>query len=462
MTETKQKKPAESSISSSFRDPGGFVFFKGGKVYRKIGQKYAENYKLLIKTKLYDDLVSQGFLIPHKEILPNKLIQPERIPFVSYPYEWCFGMLKDAALLTLDIERQALKHGMSLKDANSFNIQFLKSKPIFIDTLSFVKYQEGKPWSAYKQFVEYFLNPLLLMSYKDVRLGRLLRIYINGVPLDLTAKLLPLRAFLNPGIFLHVLLHSFSQRENYQVKIDPKKLNENFSKTSFFGLIESLRKMVEGLNLHGEKSEWSNYYDKGANNYSDRSMKKKGDLVNEYVSLVKPEIVWDVAGNSGYFARVAAKYADLAISFDNDYGALEKNYSIIKEQNENNILPLFCDFTNPTPPLGWANEERESLVERGKADLVMALAFIHHLAISNNLPFLFLASFFSKIGRYLIIEFIPKDDSQVQKLLTNRLDIYDNYNKENFEKVFKKYFKIIRAEKIAGSVRTLYLMEKEK
>jgi hypothetical protein len=201
-------KTQTTNLVSSFRDPSGFLFIREGILYRQVNQVYREDYSRLMDSGLYEKLVKNGLLITHAEtdiqpadgVLSYKVICPERVPFISYPYEWSFGQLQDAALATLSIQRRALKLGMSLKDASAYNIQFPKGKAMLIDTLSFEQYQEGEPWVAYRQFCQHFLAPLALMAYKDVRLNQLLRIYIDGIPLDLASKLLPRSTRWNLGL----------------------------------------------------------------------------------------------------------------------------------------------------------------------------------------------------------------------------------------------------------------------
>lgn len=457
------------SLTSSFRDPSGFVFKEDGEIYRQINKFYQKEYDFFLSSGLYEKLISLGYIIPHalldlkKAKDPNlayKVIKPEKIPFWSYPYEWCFGQLKDGALLTLKIQEIALVYGMSLKDASSFNIQFLKGKPILIDSLSLEIYKEGKPWVAYKQFVETFLAPLSLMSMVDVRLGRLLVNYLDGVPLDLTSKMLPFRSKLNLSLLFHIHAHSKTQIKSANKKIDEKKIISGFSKRAFLGLIESLKSALNGLKWDFKKTQWAKYYEKEGNNYNDRSFRAKINLTEKFLKIINPKTVWDLGANTGYFSRIASGLGSDVVSFDADFGALEQNYNLIKEKNEEKILPLFSDLTNPSPSLGWENDERLSLFQRGPTNTLLALALIHHLAISKNVPFDFLASSFSKMGEYLIIEYVPKDDSQVQILLANRKDIFTNYSKGNFEKVFSNFFKIITSESIETSKRTLYLMKK--
>ncbi len=460
----------KTNLTSSFRDPSGFVFKEEGEIYRQVSNFYKKDYDFFLSSGLYDKLLADGLIIPHVEVdiekakdlkLAYKVIKPEKIPFWSYPYEWCFGQLKDAALLTLKIQEIALEYGMTLKDANSFNIQFLKGKPILIDSLSLEIYEEGKPWIAYKQFTETFLAPLSLMSMVDVRLGKLLADFLDGIPLDLASKMLPFRSKLNLSLFFHIHAHSSTQIKNANKKIDEKKIAIGFSKKAFLGLIGSLESAISGLKWDPKKTEWAKYYDREGNNYNDKSFKEKAALTEKFLKKINPKTVWDMGANTGYFSNIAARLGSNVVSFDSDYGALEQNYNLVKDKNITNIYPLFCDLTNPTPSLGWENDERFSLFQRGPADTMLALALVHHLAISKNVPLSFLAECFVKMGRYLIIEFVPKEDSQVQILLANRKDIFADYSKEKFEKVFQNYFKIISSEEIKESKRTLYLMEKK-
>lgn len=456
-------------LPASFRDPSGFIFSLDGEVYRQINKSYQEDYQLLIGSGLYDKLTSLRYLNLHKEVKllgksaeSFKIIKPQKIPFISYPYEWCFSMLKAAALLTLSIQKIALEYNMTLKDASAFNVQFLEGKPILIDTLSFEKYEEGRPWIAYKQFVEHFLTPLALMSLTDIRLNRLSTLFIDGIPVDLASRLLPFRSRFKPSLLLHIYAHSFSQKKFFRKKLTLAQMQHSFSRQAFLGLLDNLENTIKNLNWNPKETPWSNYYEEGSNNYSSQSLVQKAELTREFVKSVKPKIVWDIGANTGFFSRIAAKTKALVISVDSDFGALEKNYLEMIKNQEKNILPLFCDLTNPNPPLGWVNQERLSFLQREPADLILALALIHHLAILKNIPLSYIASLFSQIGNFLVIEFIPKEDSQVTKLLMNRQDIFPDYTQDGFERAFKEFFRIKRICPINESKRVLYLMEKLK
>jgi hypothetical protein len=284
--------------SGSFRDPSGFIFYNNNSVYRQINQSYRNNYDLLLNSGLYETLKNKGLLIPHIEtdILPPnpkiayKVIKPDTVPFISYPYEWCFGQLKAAALLTLEIQQTAIEHAMVLKDASAFNIQFINSKPVLIDTLSFEEYIEGEPWIGYRQFCQHFLAPLALMAYSDVRLNKLLRLYIDGIPLDLANNLLPLRAKFKPSLLIHIVLHSMSQK--YFSKSTKPKMYKKVSLQSLKAFISSLESTINSLNWSPEKSEWDSYYLN--TNYTPKMIEEKVKITNDFVSTIKPKNVWDL------------------------------------------------------------------------------------------------------------------------------------------------------------------------
>lgn len=456
----------ESQLHASFRDPNGFLFRQNNTLYRQVNQKYAEDYDQLTGSGLYGKLSEAGLLIKHREVsvpafnpeISFKILEPELIEFISYPYEWSFSQLKDAALTTLTIQKRALKYGMTLKDASAYNIQFKDGKPILIDTLSFEIYKEGDAWVAYKQFCQHFLAPLALMSKVDVRFIQLLKIYIDGIPLDLASRLLPFSTRLKFGLAAHIHLHSRAQ-ERYSDKAVSSQSNKNkVSKESLIALIENLTKTIQKLEWNPVGTEWGDYYD--ITNYTDVAFEHKKELISEWVSRVKPNSVWDLGANNGTFTRLASSKGIPSVSFDVDPAAVEKNYRQIKSSKEKHLLPLVQDLTNPSPSLGWHHTERDSLLERAPADMVFALAVIHHLAISNNVPLPQLADFFSQTGNWLVIEFVPKSDSQVKKLLTSRLDIFDSYTKDDFEKVFSTRFEIHEIVNVKESDRYLYLMQK--
>lgn len=462
----KQNKMTSERIASSFRDPAGFVFSREGQIYRQINFVGKECYESLIKTGFYDSLVKSGLLVAHEEVavepfdsnISYKVIRPAQVPFTSYPWEWSFSQLRDAASATLQIQKTALEFGMSLKDCSAFNIQFVNAKPVFIDTLSFEPYREGEPWSAYRQFCQHFLAPLALMSRCDIRLQKLWLANIDGIPLDLASRLLPLRTWLNFSLLTHIHLHAGSQ--NYFADKAPSGQSQGkVSRNALLGIIDSLESGINAQNYKAKGTEWGNYY--ANTNYKDASAEHKKKLIEQFFGKIgSQELVWDLGANTGVYSHIAAQYSKRVIAFDIDPAAVEKSYLFCRDQKDCKILPLLLDITNPSPAIGWANEERRSLFSRGPADTVMALALIHHLAISNNLPLSLIASFMARICNYLIIEFVPKSDSQVQRLLASRPDIFPDYNESSFEEAFLTQFHLEASEAISESQRRLYLFKR--
>jgi len=448
---------------SSFRDPSGTLFFKDEEIYRQVNLEYKEDYEFLKDSGLYQKLIDLELLISHEMINISpydeknayRIIKPQKIPFISYPYEWSFSQLKQAALTTLEIQKIAIKHKMILKDCSAYNIQFFKGKPVLIDSLSFEKYNEGQLWKGYKQFCEHFLAPLSLMSHKDIRLGQLLRIYLDGIPLDLTSSILPTKTKTSFLLLSHIHAHAKSQKhyEDKDIKVKERKLGKN----SLIGLVESLYSGIKKMNWELKKTEWGRYY--SDTNYSENAFSEKKKIINNLLEKIHPKEVWDLGGNVGIFSRLASSKGINTICFDIDPVAIEKNYLELREKKEEKILPLLLDLTNPIPGIGWENKERTSFMSRGPTDTIFALALIHHLAIGNNLPFKKIAEFCSRICRNLIIEFVPKEDSQVQRLLRTREDIFNVYNIEEFKKVFGEIFEFIESFNIPDSTRTIHYLK---
>lgn len=448
---------------ASFRDPSGFVFRRDGKLLRQVNQSYRSHFDRLIGSGLYDKLLEQGRIVAHEisnmePATPEAylLIEPEPVPFVSYPYEWCFGQLKAAALATLEIQKEAMAHGQSLKDASAYNIQFIGSRPVLIDTLSFEELDFTRPWVAYRQFCQHFLAPLALAAYTDVRLTQMLRNYVDGAPLDLASRLLPMKTRLSLGLLTHIHMHARAQRTQADKSIGTAK--GKMSRTAFLGLVDNLQSCCEKLEWKLPDTAWGEYYTD--TNYSDAAARHKAELVQSMAQQVAPATAWDLGANDGRYSRHISATGAFTIAFDVDPVAVEKNWHQVTQENDVTLLPLLSDLTNPSPGIGWATEERKSLTHRGPVDLLVALALVHHLAIANNVPLPMIAEYFARLGKWLIIEFVPKEDSQVQRLLASREDIFHHYTEPDFEAAFKTRFDIVRREKVQDSARVMYLLKR--
>lgn len=457
-------------LNSSFRDPSGFLFRNdAGTLLRQVNRVYETDFGQLKQSGLIKDLVERGWVISHEEVTLAEAIsdqavavlKPEVVPFISYPAEWSFSQLKDAAILTLDVALRALDYGMTLKDASAFNVQFVGAVPVFIDTLSFTAYREGEPWVAYRQFCRHFLAPLALMSRCDIRLSGLLANAIDGVDLDLASRLLPTRTRFSPGLLMH--LHLNSRFENTYGRTtqssSQKKATKSrtVSKAGLVEILKSLKRTVENLTWQASGTEWADYYDD--NSYSDQSFQTKRAIVAGMIRDLRPGLVWDLGANTGVFSRIAAESGAYTCSMDIDPACVDRCYRAVKSIGSRNVLPLLMNLAVPTPAIGWQVQERASLLDRGPCHTAMALALVHHLAIGNNVPLERVARFFAAVCENLIIEFVPKDDPQTQRLLQGRVDIFEDYHTAGFENAFRLYFELKESRDVEEGGRVIYRMK---
>ncbi len=429
-------------------------------LYRQVNVAARADYDRLIASGLYDTLVSSKLLIPHEEVvLPGerapeayRYLKPRLVPTTSYPYSWCFSQLKDAALLTLAVQRQALAAGMSLKDASAYNVQFLDGRPVLVDTLS-LEVSGPTYWKPYRQFCQHFYAPLALMAFLDTRFARLSAVFIDGVPLRLASRALPLRTWLRPGPLLHIHLHAWGEQRFAQQGTRAES-RRSPSATGIPALIHSLERATAKLRWTG-RSAWLDYYGDRAS-YTGEAIDQKTRIVQEWLETARPSVVWDLGANTGHFSRVATALGIRTVALEQDPACVEQMYVDAKRRGDRHLLPLVMDLTNPSAAIGWAHEERLSLIERGPADMVLALALLHHLAIGNNVPLDRIAAFLAKVGRQAIVEFVPKDDPMAVALLTGRRDVFAAYGREEFVAALQRHFAIERTVDLPGSTRALY------
>ena len=367
--------------------------------------------------------------------------------------------MKDAALATLSICKASLKKGMILKDASHTNIQFVDGKAKLIDTISFETYEQGESWIAYRQFCECFLNPLLLaeLSLPELKfeVHKLLLSYPDGIPAQLTAKLLPFKTKLNPVVYLHVHLHAklSGKKTSKETKATRKVSVKNIEQ-----IIQSLYDCIKGLSVPETTTTWNNYYEETILSANYLSEKKR--LVSSLLEKINYNSVIDFGANEGEFSLICKKES-LIVATDFDSSCINSLYTTLTKQKQKNILPLVVDLTYPSPAMGWMNTERPAFFNRKKFDVGFALALIHHLAIGKNLSFEQLAVFFGDTCTQLLIEFVPKEDPKVKEMLTWRKDIFEKYTQENFQTVFEKQFELKTKIPVPGSVRVLYHFQKQ-
>ena len=434
---------------ASFRDPASRVYANGEVVVREIAASYIPEYDHLMQSGLYRELVEEGMLIPHREAKRNDhsiTIIPERVPFISYPYEWTFGQLQEAALVTLMINRIAMKHGMMLKDASAYNMQVVHDRMCLIDTCSFMDYQPGMPWGPYAQFLRHFVCPMLLVKhFNPYTAMKLLQTNIDGIPVPLVARLMPFSTRFNGGMWAHI----FSQSLKFAV--DPKR-SVTMNQMVLIALLNNLQKFVGSLTYKPPAGDFLQYAELGS--YSRESLEDKKIIVQQFIALVKDTSFLDLGSNTGDYSRMAAAAGKQVIAIDSDHDCILDLY----EANGKAILPLVVDIVQPSPGIGWANRERASFSDRvGKVDCIMALAIIHHLCLKNNIPLDMVADLLKDHARSLIIEWVPPEDKKAQLLLGQKK--VPTYDHQTFINAFTRYFVINQASQIKGSDRILYFME---
>ena len=455
--------------AGSFRDPSGFIFWQDGQPYRQIQRSFAAEWDAFEASPLKQRLIDADRLIPYESVPIERaqaadahaVIRPEKIEFISYPYEWTFGELRDAALLTLDAQLDAMAEGWQLKDASAYNVQFRDARPILIDSLSFEPLDDGAPWVAYRQFCEHFLAPLALIARRDVRLASLLRADPDGVPLDLASGLLPWRTRLNFGLLSHVHLHARAQRR-YAGNEDEGDVDAargaRISRQRLEGLIRNLRGTVERLRWEPAGTEWSDYADHTS--YGDAATADKARLVEAFVGEAKGSRLWDLGANTGRYSRIAADAGKRVLAFDIDPAAAERNYRQLRTEGRSDILPLILDVANPSPGIGWAGRERRSLLDRADPDITLALALVHHLAISRNVPLPMVLGLFADLAPWAIVEFVPKEDRMVRRLLATRRDVFPEYTLDGFRAAATERFEVVQEAPIEDSLRVLFLLRR--
>jgi hypothetical protein len=449
---------------SSFRDYHSVIGYEKDAIKRLLHKDYLPHYNQLITSGLYDLLVKKKLLVAHQEnksnLNPDYPIEllPDKVPFVSYPYEWTFNQLKDAAILTLEINKIALEHGMILKDASAFNVQFVGPNPIFIDTASFIIYEEGQAWSAYQQFCRHFLSTLALSQYGDIQLRKLLLVNIDGIPLALCKKMLPIKSWFNSGIFLHIWLNALGQTASPRNRKTTQTSLQQ-SKKKLLVMQEHLLNTVTAFIGKVHKSQWANYYDN--TNYSKNDEVQKEEIVSTMTQQLNVNSILDLGANNGRYSRLLAKQVDFVLSTDYDEVATDSNYRIAKAQSIQNVQTLHLDLVNPTPSIGFANQERKSFLERLEVDLVLALALVHHLTITHDISFDQLAEQLAKMGKYLIIEFPQRDDEKVLIIAQGKPNQYQNYHQENFESAFNQFYQLKSLQNVNGNGRLLYCYERK-
>jgi SAM-dependent methyltransferase len=455
--------------SGSFRDREGRVYRFDGRIFRGLNKTALENFRKLESTSFYRKFLETGALVESRECHPDEVPLPpavrerwagflehEPIAVITYPYEWTFGMLRDAALLQLDLLEAAILENMSLKDATPYNIQFAGGQPVFIDMASFIPLESGAAWAGYRQFCEMFLFPLMLQAYKGLHFQPFMRAVIDGVDVQTAARLFSLRDRFRPGVFSHVWLQSKFDRRygGTQQNVRSSLKSAGFNREMILANVRRIRKLVSGMQWQGHGSEWAAYAE--FHNYSASDHELKESFIADCAAESQPRVAWDIGCNTGQFAKVAAPHAGLVVAMDLDHFAVERLYRELKAAGGSNILPLVQNVADPSPNWGWQNRERSELKMRAAPDLVLCLALLHHVVITANIPLEEFIAWLAGLTPDLIIEYVSRDDDKVKTLLRNKDDDYADYSQEGLEQALQRHFTIVRQLTLAQGRRHLY------
>jgi ribosomal protein L11 methylase PrmA len=452
---------------ASFRDPGGAVVYLDDRIFRTVNPVAAEDFSFVESSGLIEELVDRGWCTRADLVDPSLLgeigktatfvVEHEKIPFISYPYEWAFQTLKEAALRHLDIHLLALDHDVTLSDASAYNIQFVGPRAIFIDRLSFVRYHDGDIWVGHRQFCEQFLNPLLLRALLGVPHNAWFRGAQEGIATVELNRLVTVRKKLSWPVFSHVVLQSYFQSSAQRGgtgKVGDEIKKARLPKRSFQTMLQGLRRWIARLEpAEGVKTVWADYA--RTHSYSDAQVEAKKRFVHDFASKVEPAVLWDLGCNTGDYSKTALDAgAKTVIGFDFDQNALDTAFDRSRTEDLS-FLPLFLDAANPSPSQGWAAQERSGLMERSNAQGLLALAFVHHLAIARNIPLPAVIAWIVALAPQGVIEFVPKEDPMVQELLRYRKDIFVDYTEAAFFKHLSTCAALVQSERVSDSGRVL-------
>jgi hypothetical protein len=452
----------------SFRDPGSRVYRVGETIYRALDERAAMNWKALRATRFFEDGVAAGTIIGTEpaEAAPGvdgwaEVVRHDTVPVISYPYEWTFSMLKDAALLQLDLLLAALAEDMILKDSTPYNVQFIGSRPVFIDIGSFERLEPGDVWVGYRQFLQQFLYPLMLTARVGVPFQPWLRGRMEGLTADEMSRMLGPRDHLRKSSLLHVSLPARSERryegDDSGRDVRSELQQAGFSKDMIVTNVEGLRRVVTELTWDPDHSRWDDYVSCA---HVSGQREFKADFVTRSLLELAPDTVWDLGTNDGHFARLAGVTTDRVVAFDADHLVLDHFYRALRLDAVDNVLPLLYDLTDPSPGLGWRGAERRPLAARSTPDLVLCLAVVHHLVIGRNVPLRRVVDWLADLGAHVVFEWVPPDDPMVRGLTANKRphEVHGDYEEQALRHLVAERLTVTREEPVPGSSRILFAL----
>lgn len=456
--------------AGSFRDPAGRVFSWDGEIYRTVNACAVSNYEHCKESGFWDFLREKKWMPEFEELpesqwinidfpgkglaCPAYVLKHQRIPLVSYSYEWTYAQLRAAALRHLDIQIKALDYDVSLSDGNTFNMQFMGSRPIHIDTLSFKKYEEGEIWLGYDQFCRQFIYPLVFEYYTGVGFQHLVRGQIEGIEAADLAKLLPFRARFSPRVQLHVYQRARIDAKSHRLDELKSVSQRNLSKKQLKNMLLDTRAWIQALAKKSKDNTFWSGYDVD-NSYSANEDETKNRFIESFCKSHGVNSVVDLGGNTGKFSRTALSAgASRAVVVDADRDSL--HFCFKKAAKSKQLVnTLLMDLRDPSSDRGWAQAERLGLNARVSGDAVFALALIHHLAISGNVPLSMVVSWIMGFAPSGVIEFVPKTDPMLARMLATREDIFSDYSLDTLLESISKNAQVLEVEELPISGRVL-------
>ena len=460
----------------SFKDPSGRVYRlhepDGTRVVRGLNDDAAATIEMLLSEPFFQRLVADGD-IAKTTLLSNDdpaaarviemgwaaAVEHEAVEFVTWPYEWPFSMLKDAALLQLRLLDTAVRNGWMLKDATPFNIQWIGARPLFTDVPSFVPWEDSEYWRGYRQFCSTFLAPLMLTAHLGIPFQPLLRSRLDGIPPEEAAKFFyGLRRF-KRGVLSHVW---FPAKAEGRMRSRGADAQGSVSKrrqprVTLLALLDNLTRLVDRLSYGPASSDWSQYSE--THSYEDEDFERKKSFVDRHASARRPRLLWDLGANTGTFSRIAARHSETVIAVDGDQDAVDLLYREVREEEEPNVVPLVMDLANLSPGQGWAGQERAAFDQRGSPDMVLCLALVHHMRVSANVPLSLYVEWLGSLDATVILEFVGRDDEMFRRLVENKTEDYPDYTPEQFESEAARHFTVGDRLVLKGGNRELFLLE---
>ena len=465
---SREAAPLEAE-AASFRDPHSRVFYADGRVLRALSAQGLADWTAFVESGLAGELMAEGKLVgtaPAEAVagpmLPHALaaeavLEHERVPFVSYPYEWTFGMLRDAALLQLELLGRALDRSLMVKDATPYNVQWRGVEPVFVDAGSFERLREGEPWTGFRQFSMLYLYPLLLQGWKNVPFQPWLRGSLDGISPREMRSLVSRRDLVRRGAFTHVLMHSRLDRRADDRDEDVKRdlASAGFRPELIAANATGLQRLIARLRPDDTRSAWSGYH--ATTSYSPADAERKIRFVEDAVGDERPRLCWDIGCNDGRFTRIAARAAEYVVALDADHVVVDRLFEELKRERVTNVLPLTIDVADPSPALGWRHAERTTPADRGRPDFALCLAVLHHLSISANVPLDDAVAWLHGLTGAGVVEFATPDDPMVRRLLARkRGDDHPDYRRDWFERSLFERFEVVSSLELADATRILY------